>query len=79
MLSNIVIIVLALALPASAFLCFKVGYQTGRAVRENAELPEIKPRARNKPEPIDPEQERLIKILNNIDNYNGTGEGQIKI
>lgn len=79
MLSNCIIIILALIIPISAFLSFKAGYKTGRAVQTGAEIPEIVPRARDKPEPLTAEQERLNSILANIDSYDGTGEGQVRL
>ena len=80
MLSNCIIIVLALVIPISAFLAFGLGYKTGRAVRGEApELPPITPRSRDRPTKLTPDQRRMNDILANIETYDGTSEGQVKV
>lgn len=78
-----IIVALALAIPVSAFLCFSLGYKAGRAVRDDKELPRMaqimKPAGNSRPEPFTEEQKRLNQILRNIDTYDGTEEGQVKL
>lgn len=78
MLYDLIIIILALVIPTSAYLAFRAGYRTGRAVKEEKEIPSIihKPKSKNGP----PEQlKKLNAVLANIDSYDGSTEGQVKL
>ena len=74
MLSNIILGVIALAMPFICIWCFIQGIKFGKTEK----VPEIKPRKKaTKREKA--EIERNNKILNNIANYDGTSNGQEKI
>ena len=69
----------------SNILCFMIGAKVGQAVSkgERVELPKIDPlkaaRERQERQEAEREQDRIDAIKRNIDNYNGTAEGQTVI
>lgn len=71
----------ALAIPVIALISFRTGYTAGKAVREDREILPVAPlpKIKEKPEGLTPQQERTNVILKNIDAYDGTRKGQVKI
>lgn len=75
--------VLLLAVMAlSNIVCFIVGAKTGQTVSkgETIETPTVNPmkayREREAKKEAQMEQDKLAVIMRNIENYNGTGQGQ---
>lgn len=68
------LIVFSLMTPLLTILAYRQGIRDGRAIVSKQPLKPLiqPPRASKENE----ETKRLSKILNNIDNYNGTGENQ---
>lgn len=75
---EVLIFILALSVPAAAIFAFRAGYKAGKAVREGADLPPVVELPQKK-EPRSAEQEKLDQIWANIDSYDGTSKGQVKI
>ena len=69
----------------SNILCFMIGAKVGQAVSkgERVELPNIDPmkaaRERQDRREAEKKQEHIDAIMQNIDRYNGTAEGQMDI
>ena len=83
MLFDVLMVIFALYIMAMPFFVLKfvqygikVGQEPERAAEPIFNVPEIK---RKRTPVLTPEQERTVKILNNIDSYNGDGLGQEKI
>lgn len=75
-------ILLVITVGALCIGCFLIGAKVGQAVSkgETVELPSVNPfEAHRKAEArkeAQMEQERIDRILRNVDNYDGTGRGQ---
>lgn len=73
-------ILLVLTTGALCLACFFVGVRTGQKVSkgEDVKLPNLGEIKRERDERIeaDRERDRLNTIMENIDNYDGTGHGQ---
>lgn len=69
---EIVAIAALIAIPFFCIFSFRVGFRYGQS-KEEVVKPIVKPKA-----PIidQPEIDKLNKILDNIDSYDGTGKGQ---
>jgi hypothetical protein len=71
------LIALSILTPLLCILAYRQGVKDGRAIISNTPLqPLIQPPRASKD---NPEAVRLDKILANIDNYDGTGKGQVVI
>ena len=62
-------------------IAYRQGLKDGRAIKDNKPLEEIKPKVLPmfKVEKKDAAEEYYNKILTNLNNYNGSGEGQIDV
>ena len=62
-------------------IAYRQGLKDGRAIKDNKPLEEIKPKVLPmfKVEKKDATEEYYNKILTNLNNYNGSGEGQIDV
>lgn len=62
-------------------IAYRQGLKDGRAIKDNKPLEEIKPRVLPMftVEKKDATEEYYNKILTNLNNYNGSGEGQIDV
>lgn len=75
-------VLLLLVMGASNILCFLIGAKVAQAVSkgEKVELPTVNPlevyREHKAKKEAEREQNRKDVIMQNIDNYNGTAEGQ---
>ena len=75
-------ILLLLIVSASNILCFMIGAKVGQQVvkGEKVELPSVNPvkayRERQNRKEAEREQDRIDIILQNMENYNGTSNGQ---
>ena len=83
MLFDVLLVIFALYIMAMPFCVLKfiqfgikVGMEPEKAQEPIFNVPVVK---RKKKPVLTPEQERTVKILNNIDAYNGDGIGQEKI
>lgn len=78
-------ILLVIAVGAMCIGCFLIGAKVGQTVSkgETLELPSANPfEAHRKSEArklAKEEQDRIDKILRNVDNYDGTGRGQEEV
>ena len=78
-------ILLVITVGALCIGCFIIGAKVGQAVSkgETVELPSVNPfEAHRKAEArkeAQMEQERIDRILRNVDNYDGTGRGQEEV
>jgi hypothetical protein len=78
-------IILVITVGALCIGCFLIGAKVGQAVSkgETVELPSVNPfEAHRKAEArkeAQMEQERIDRILRNVDNYDGTGRGQEEV
>lgn len=78
-------ILLVIAVGALCIGCFLIGAKVGQTVSkgEALELPSVNPfEAHRKAEArkeAQMEQERIDRILRNVDNYDGTGRGQEEV
>lgn len=78
-------ILLVITVGALCIGCFLIGAKVGQAVSkgETVELPSVNPfEAHRKAEArkeAQMEQERIDRILRNVDNYDGTGRGQEEV
>ena len=74
MLFKIAFIVMAFSVPFFCFLSFKVGLKCGAVDQPEPKVPIF-----HKKYTPSPEVERINKELQNIDNYQGDGTGQVKL
>lgn len=78
-------ILLVITVGALCIGCFVIGAKVGQTVSkgETVELPSVNPfEAHRKAEArkeAQMEQERIDRILRNVDNYDGTGRGQEEV
>lgn len=87
MLYNILLFILCIFIPLFCVYCYRLGVKDGRnsvTPQEHEQEPAIPPEFLYSAHPPDAprtvrEQSKLDKLLHNIDNYNGTAEGQEEI
>lgn len=77
-MSEIIFAVTMLSAMILSVLIFYTGIKVGR-VQEGKPLPRILPKLPNKKPKPNPELEKLSKIISNIDAFDGTARGQIKV
>lgn len=76
---------LLLVMGATNILCFVIGAKVGQTVSkgEEVKLPSVNPmeavRKHEAKKKAEYEQSKMDKILQNIDNYDGTGFGQVDV
>ena len=82
MLSNIILGILAVYVCVTPY-CYgkavKFGVKMATKPEETAKEPVINVKMPKKAPNRTPEQDRITKILQNIDRYNGTSNGQVKV
>jgi hypothetical protein len=77
--------VMGAVIAASNIICFLIGAKVGQAVSkgETVEMPTINPfeayKEREAKKEADKEQERFDTIMRNIENYDGTPNGQEEV
>lgn len=75
MLYEILIVAMAVALPVCVIIAYRQGIGDGRTLREDKPLSPIIPMFGGRVQ----SDERLDKLMQNIDNYDGTEAGQIDV
>ena len=64
-----------------ALVAYRQGIKDGRAIKDNKPLEEIKPKVLPmfKVEKKDAAEEYYNKVMTNLNNYNGSSEGQVDV
>ena len=64
-----------------ALVAYRQGIKDGRAIKDNKPLEEIKPKVLPmfKVEKKDATEEYYNKVMTNLNNYNGSSEGQVDV
>lgn len=82
MLSNIILGILAVYVCVTPYFyakAVKFGIKMATKPEETAKEPVFNVKMPKKTPKRTPEQDRITKILQNIDRYNGTSNGQVKV